>query len=330
MRLFLSTLLISPLLIPAWAAAQSLDGIGAGPAPSFSISTTPENPLPFSSATLNFSTSLETNNATLTVRVDGKTIYQGSVKPVEIQTGRAGATSRIAASLATPSGSYSAALSLIPQDVVLVAEPLATVPPLYPGKPSVSFDGTIRMVALASLKSAGGGAIDPSSLSYIWTVDDTQLDNSSGIGKNVLVVSSPFQYRIRTVSVVATTPDGTFSGSASVSLSATEPHVRIYNNDPLLGIRFERALTDAFTIHTAEQSFYGGVFSFPLGNGAPSSSWFLNGESAQAGNTITLRPTGSGQGDASLSFVTSGGDTSTASANLSIIFGASGSNFFGL
>ena len=57
--------------------------------------------------------------------------------------------------------------------------------------------------------------------------------------------------------------------------------------------------------------------------------WFLNGEEAQTGNSITLRPTGSGQGRASLSFVASAGE-STAADDISLMFGAEPKNLFGL
>jgi hypothetical protein len=330
MRLFLLAFALS-LVVPELVAAQSLDGLGAdGTASVFSISVLPEHPLPLSTATLSFPTSLETANATLSVRVDGKAIYQGSVKPVSITVGKAGAPTRVSATLTNPGGSYDATLSIQPQDVVLVAEPIASVSPLYSGKPSIPLDGTVRMVAFASLRTSSGIQFDPSSLSYIWTVDDTLLTNASGIGKNVLVVASPFQYRSRTVSVTVTSGDGTLSGGASTTLSPADPHVRIYENDPLLGIRFERALSSAFTINTAEQSFYGAAFNVPTSKGTPNMNWFLNGEAAQTGSTITLRPTGSGAGTASLSFVVSGGESTTATGNLSIIFGNSGSNFFGL
>ena len=102
-------------------------------------------------------------------------------------------------------------------------------------------------------------------------------------------------------------------------------------NDSLLGIRYDRALSNHYAIAGAESTLYAAPFSFPTTNGVPLLQWFLNGATAQTGNSITLRPTGSGEGDASLSLVASAGAYTTATANLSLSFGSKpGSNFFGL
>jgi hypothetical protein len=184
---------------------------------------------------------------------------------------------------------------------------------------------------MANLKNAGGTSLDPGVLSYAWTVDGTQIANSSGIGKEVVIVASPMQYRVRDVSVAVRSQDGSQVGGASLSLSALEPSVRIYGNDPLLGIRFDHALSNNYAIAGAESTLYAAPFSLPTTNGTPLFQWFLNGAVAQTGSSITLRPTGSGQGSASLSLVASSGGYTTATANLSLTFGAtSGSNLFGL
>ena len=142
---------------------------------------------------------------------------------------------------------------------------------------------------MANFRTTGGTALDPSTLSYKWTVDDTQIANSSGIGKNVVIVASPLQYRARTVSVAIASRDGSLVGGDSLSLSPQEPSVRIYENDPLLGIRFDRALVNTFTITGAESTLYGAPFSVPTTYGAPFLQWFVNSIAAQTGSSITLR-----------------------------------------
>jgi hypothetical protein len=72
-------------------------------------------------------------------------------------------------------------------------------------------------------------------------------------------------------------------------------------------------------------------YSFSLSKGLPIISWFLNNSAAQTGSDITLRPTGSGQGSASLS-VTARQDSTyeSGAAAISVLFGEKKSNFFGL
>ena len=174
---------------------------------------------------------------------------------------------------------------------------------------------------MANLADTSGKSTSPTTYSYAWTVDDTRIANSSGIGKSAIIVASPLQYRSRTVSVAVTNANGSQVGGASLSLSAEQPSLRVYENDPLLGIRYDRARSGSYTISSAEMTLYAAPFSLPTTGGAPFIQWFLNGSSVQTGNSITLRPTGSGKGKASLSLVASAGESNTATTNLSLIFG---------
>lgn len=326
---FLSLTLV--LSLPVGAAAQSLDASPTAPL-SFTVSVNPQYPAPYSQATISFlSSTIDLATAEVAVSVNGKSIYRGSVHPLAVSLGEAGSITSVSATMFVRGASYNQTLSIQPQDVVLVVEPIASAPPLYAGKPSVPLGGNVRIVAMANMRGASGAAADPSSFSYSWTVDGMQVANASGIGKDAIVVISPLQYRGRSVSVSVTNRDGTLTGGASLSFSASEPVVRIYENDPLLGIRYERALSGSYSILGSESTLYAAPFHFPTAQRAPLLEWFLNGEVSQTGNFITLRPTGSGKGSASLSLVASSGDSAKATASLSLSFGTTPSfNLFGL
>lgn len=318
------------LILPLTATAQSL-GNFTEETP-FTLSVRPQYPTPYGQAIISFiSASLDLANATLAVSVSGKEIYKGAVQPVAITLGKAGSVANVKATISSRGIHYSQTVFVQPQDVVLIAEPISSAPPLYRGKSLVPLEGSVRVVAMANLRDAREKTLDPASLSYAWTVDSTRIANSSGIGKTAIIVASPLQYRARSVSVAVTSQNGSLVGGAELSFVAEEPSVRIYRNDPLLGIRFERSLSGRYTIAGAETTLYAAPFSLPTTSGAPLLRWFLNDSPAQTGNSITLRPAGKGQGDASLSLVASSGNSTTATANLSLSFGAVPSfNVFGL
>ena len=320
------------LVLPLSSSAQSFEDLGDTSGNAFTLSARPQYPAPYSQATLSLlSSSLDLTNATMAVSLAGKEIYKGTVQPVTIPLGKAGSVANVNVTLFVNGLSYSQTLVIQPQDVVLVAEPVSSAPPLYPGKPSVPLEGSVRVVAMANLKDAGGKALNPNLLSYAWVVNDTQIANASGIGKQAIMVASPLQYRERSVSVTVQSQNGSLVGGASISLTAQEPVVRMYKNDPLLGIRFNHALSGSYAIAGSETTFYAAPFSLPITGGTPLIQWFLDGAAAQTGNSITLRPAGSGQGNSSLSLVASAGNSATASMNLLLSFGTqSGFNFFGL
>lgn len=315
------------LAIPASAAAQAV-----GSTAPFTVSVSPQYATPYGSATLTvLSTSINLANATLSVTVNGQKTYSGSVQPVAIALGAAGQISTVKVSVTSDGSTASNTLSVTPQDVSLVAEPIASAPALYPGKPQVPLEGTTRVVAVANLENARGGRIDPAALSYSWSVDGTQIASASGIGKDAVIVPSPLIYRERSVSVTVTSQDGTLAGGAALALDPVEPTMRVYEADPLAGIRFERALSGSYQLTGAETSLFAAPFSFPTGSGAPTLSWFLNGAAAGSDPSITLRSAGTGQGTAHVSLTGSAGSFTTASAGLDLSFGASqGSNLFGL
>ena len=245
------------------------------------------------------------------------------MRAFSVALGATGSVTNVRVTISSGGANYSQTISIQPQDVVLIAEPISSAPILYPGKPLVPLDGDVRIVAMADLKDANGRMSSPTTYSYAWTVDGVQIANSSGIGKEAIIVASPLQYRARDVSVAVTNSSGILIGGASLSLTALEPSVRIYQNDPLFGIRFDRALSDSYTIAGAETTLYAAPFSVPTTGGAPLIQWFLNGSTAQDGASITLRPSGSGQGNASLSLVASSGGYTTATASISLFFGRS-------
>lgn len=331
MRFGIFTTIAIGLLLPLYGFAQSLDG-SIGNTDPFTISVLPQYPVPSSPVVLSFlSSTLDLTNATLTASVGGKQIYQGSVRPVPVMLGKVGSATSVFVTVVSAGNTYTQTIIIQSQDVALIAEPLSSAPALYPGKPLVPLTGNTRVVAVANMADAAGKVLDPATLSYSWTVDDTRIANSSGIGKSAVIVASPLQYRERTVSVVVQSQTGSLVGGATLSLSPQEPSVRLYENDPLLGIRFDRALASSYTIRGPEMSLYAAPFSLSLINGVPFVQWFLGGAAAQTGNTITLRPSGSGQGNASLSLTAGTESSSPATANITVSFGTKpSSNFFGL
>lgn len=317
-------------LLPNISFAQSLGG-ALGDVSPFSLSVTPQYPVPQGQAVVSFSSAtLSLSNASLSVFANGKNIYAGSVRPVSVSLGGNGSVTKVVATITSGGEDHQQTIFIQPEDVSLVVEPIASVPALYPGKSRVPIEGTVRVIAIANLKTSGGSSLSPTSLSYEWSVDGAKIATASGIGKRTLVVAVPFKYRSHEVSVSITSQGGSVVGGSSVSFTGNEPFVRLYESDPLLGIRFEKALSGTYTIKGAESTLYAAPFSLSSAEGVVTPQWYLNGALVQTGNTITLRPSGTGQGISSLSVVASAG-TAKATALLSLLFNtSSNTTLFGL
>ena len=331
MRSLLSVASLALLAAPFAASALTL---GSAQEP-FTLSADPAAPAARGTLTLTpVSGDIDITTAIMTVVMNGTQIYSGNASPINIRVGGAGVVETITVSMKTSMGTYKQVLTVTPQDVSLVAEPLSSAPPLYPGGTLVPVGGSVRVVAVADLRTKAGGQLDPSTLSYSWTIDDATSLGASGVGKRTIIVDSPLEYRSSTVGVTVTSADGLHVASGSLELVASEPTMRIYERDPLMGIRFDHALSGSYTIPGSEATLYGAPFNFPTALGAPLLSWYVAGALAQTGNLITLRPTGQGAGTASLSITgeSKGSiDAPAASESLSVSFGSGGGgSFFGL
>jgi hypothetical protein len=224
---------------------------------------------------------------------------------------------------------YRQSISLKPGDVALVLEPAAYTPALYKGRSLVPENGSVRVVAIADLRTSPTNRLDPDTLSYSWTVGDVTNANASGIGKSSIVLPAPLTYRSQDVSVVVQSRDGTLVGSDSVRISSVRPTLRLYITDPLQGPLYDNAISGSHTLQGSETTFTAVPYSFSLTQGVPVIRWFLNGASVREGASITLRSEGAGRGRASLS-ASSGSGSDTITAGLSLIFGENSSGFFGL
>ncbi len=328
---FISFILV--LIIPLSASAQSIQSFEnpLGSSDTFSVSVSPQYPKPFGQVTLSFlSAILNLANATLKVSVNSKQIYKGNVQSINVNLEGIGKPVSITAIIYSSGIFYKKSVLVQPEDVSMVVEPLSLTPPLYKGGAITPLGGNVRAVVIANLRKANGVQLNPSTLSYSWVVDGVRIANSSGIGRNTILVASPLQYRDRSISVTVQSQDGTLVGGDSSVFYANKPTIRIYKKDPLLGIRFDQALYGTFVVGNTESSLYAVPFFMPLTT-KPLIEWFLDGSKAQQGNTITLRPTGRGKGLASLSLTASTNTNISTSANLSLSFGSTQqTNFFGL
>ena len=320
-------LIAAAFLLPSFAMAQSMLAVQGGAPQPLTLVVSPQNPSPGGTVTVTpQSTLINLADSTVTIYINGTQIYSGSAQPVAVTLGPSGSVTKIKAVALEGGSSFTATLALSPGSVSLVEEPLSYAPVLYAGKPLPGDGGSVRLVAVVDFRSSPTKPIPASALSYSWTVNGVALDNASGIGKSALVVDAPLEYRSENVVVSVESQDGSVTGGASVSITTDQPSMRIYADDPLQGILYDHALLGTATLTGSEGTFVAEPYSLSLAGGLPSIQWFLNGSAAQSGNTITLRPSGSGAGTASIS-VTSG---TSATASLDLTYGSSGGSLLGL
>lgn len=313
-------------------------GIGAAYAAHAQISSTdpltlelnPQYPSPYQIVTITPQSSLiDLSASTVTFKVNGKVVQQGSGgEGASIAIGGPGSVTTVTVTAVNNGNTYTQSLSIRPADVALIVEPNSTTHPFYEGASLVGSEGNVRIIAMPDFRTSAGTQIAASNLVYTWKNGDQVLQGNSGIGKSVLTASAPVRYRNTVVTVTVSTQDSSVVGQASVLINPGDPVVRVYENDPLLGPRYETALSSATSLSGSEATYRAVPYFF---TSFPSLTWQVNGTPSQTGQDITVRPSGNGKGTAVLGVSASSGSLGqSANTNLSVSFGQQSSGLFGL
>lgn len=313
-------------------------GVGVAYAAHAQISSTdpltleldPQYPTPYQIVTVTPQSSMiDLSASTLTFKVNGKVVQQGSGgEGASIAVGGPGSVTTVTVTAVNNGNTYTQSLTIRPADVALVVEPTSTTHPFYEGASLVGSEGNVRIIAMPDFRTSAGVPISASNLVYTWKNGDQVLQSNSGIGKSVLAASAPVRYRNTVVTVTVSTQDSSIVGQASVLINPGDPVIRVYENDPLLGPRYETALSNGTNLSGSEATYRAVPYYF---TSFPSLTWQMNGTPSQTGQDITVRPAGSGKGTAVLGVSASSGSLGqSANTSLSISFGQQSSGLFGL
>lgn len=297
---FALTLLFSPSL----AAAQL--GVGEN---ALNLILNPERPRAESRVEIELeSFTVDLNSSRISWFLNKKSEREGvGEKHLVVTLGPLGTVTTISVVVETIDGRKLTGETVIrPANVDLLSEASGYTPPFYRGKSLMPFEGTLFVAALPAFVDGSNARLSPSQLIYTWRENGTVIGDSSGVGRSLFVVASRIPIRPKTVSVEVAAPDGTLFAAAQTEIAPVEPRLLLYEDHPLYGIQFHRALRGAIPLQKDEMR----VVSVPFYFEAPkrdssriSYVWSLNFKplSGERKPTIVLRRTSAEGGKASLS-----------------------------
>ena len=235
-----------------------LFGIALFPSISFAainvvtIKTNPDTPGPNQETTVSLeSFAVDLDSSVIMWYVDKEIMKSGiGEKSIQTKTKNFGETTTIDVVISnTQNGRIDKQLLLTPVEVDLLWEADTVVPPFYKGKALPTYKSLVRVIAVPRFNASWS---DPAIFNYSWTANNIQ-GIGQGLGKNSAVV--PMKYSGSTVPVRVMVNGGgstNGSGSATINITAVDPLLLFYENEPLLGTLFERALTGAISTPKTE------------------------------------------------------------------------------
>ncbi len=254
------------------------------------IQITPPNPGPDQEVSITIQSYLaDLNKSTILWILDDEILAEGmGIRTATFKNAPAGGSRVLKIVLFTNNNEQAVrTLHFNPVGVTLMWEADTYTPPFYKGKPLLSPQANLRVIATPDISS-----INPNTLSYTWKRDGAIVRDASGVGKNTFTLSAsrPFDNLETTLSVSSL--DNTISSETRVSVPVVTPYILLYEDHPLLGVWYKRPLGSAVDITERELSLVAEpyYFSNETTDTVFDYVWRLNGSPLNAfGRMITLR-----------------------------------------
>ncbi len=281
-----------------------------------SATITPEIPGPDAPVSIfieSFSADLQ--KSYIVWQVNGVTRTEGAgLTTFNFVNGAIGSLTTITVSIDTSDNRFiTKSFTFRPASVNLIYEGLTYTPPFYRGKALFSPQSSVKVVALPHIILESGAKANPSNLVYTWKKDGKVIQESSGFGRQSIVIDSPIITRPMTVTAEITAVGSNVKTSQTIEITPTEPEVIFYENNLLSGVQWNQSLGDRVFLNAKEiqvqaEPYY---FSVPFAQtGDLRYTWGLNGSKVnlpQNQNFIGLRNELDSSGSARISLTLESG-----------------------
>ncbi|MFA6273235.1 MAG: hypothetical protein WC673_01960 [Candidatus Paceibacterota bacterium] len=216
-------------------------------------------------------------------------------KSFSFKTGNIGISSNLIVTIETIDGAkLNETVSITPAEVSLIWEPISYAPPFYKGKKLYSYGSPIKVIAIPEIIKDGQRFGD-NELIYKWQVDYKTIQSASGAGKNIITAKSSVPVKATTISVTVSTLDGMVSAYGTITAQPQSPSVAFYENNPRLGILFNKELSAGTALSGQEINLFAVPYFFDATTAADPQLnfvWQMNNQTVPSGdenNQITLR-----------------------------------------
>lgn len=232
------------------------------------ISVSPENPRPGEDVTLRAqSFAFDINQSYFTWYIDGFVVNEGFGEDVlTFHAGKSNERSLITLTVSTENNNFlEEQITIQPVDVTLLWQANTSVPTFYKGKALHTPGSDVKFVAISNVFQ-NGIKVSSRNLVYTWKNNNKILGSLSGIGKSSITLENKGILRDFVVSVSVSTADGLVSGRDTVVIDVVNPEVLFYEDSPLLGKKYEKAIGDDFILTRDEVVIAAESFFFSTGD----------------------------------------------------------------
>jgi hypothetical protein len=219
------------------------------------IAINPENPEPNETVTITINSNLyDLDRSKITWYVDGKvTKTDMGLKKFSTNAGNNGKKTTIKVAIETFSGETKEIEAyFIPTFVDLIYEAVSYTPPFYKGKTLNPNQGVIVVNAIPEFVTPNGERISNNNLIYSWKKDRKTFTDSSGLGKNTFIYNGTVPIKEALIEVTVSSLDNEIYASKMIIINHDTPKIVFYEDNPIYGIMFNRAIKTGVRMITDE------------------------------------------------------------------------------
>ncbi len=295
------------------------------------VKISPNNPGPNETIRIKIESYLsDMNKALITWKIDGRVVQKGIGKTsLSFQNSPSGKTTKLTVTILTNAGDEIIKnFSWTPVGVTIFWEADTYTPPFYRGKALLSPQARVKVVATPD-NTGTKNALDAGNLVYIWVKDGTSVAEASGYGKNLFSFVGHKPYDESNVKVRVSSVDNTINSEVRTYLPLSKPFILFYNNNPLLGVLYNRPLNNTISFSEKELSIRAEPYFFSNEHGEIPTlkyGWYVNGKNVQNfGRNITLLNETGSKGVSDISLAMRGVKQTFQTANQSLRVNFTGS-----
>lgn len=320
---------VSPIGLPndTFGQINSNTGLPEGVEEQISVTILPSVPKPNEVVTISIETySFDLNKSEISWYINDVLTESGTgLKSFTLQAPESGERMIVRATINKElGGTISKSFTIAPADVDLVWQADTYSPPFYKGKSLFTRQSTITLNAIPNFVNLNTGQTIPSSsLVYEWKYNGDVLPNSSGQGRDRLEITGDIIARPISITVTVSAIGSDLQARTSLTINTFDPEIVLYENNPIYGVMFEKALSGSFMINRNEMEISAVPYSFSAENRDDDTltyKWLLNGQTIQTyGNRkdLVFRKTTESTGKANISITTNNEDKFLQTANTS-------------
>ncbi|OHB18831.1 MAG: hypothetical protein A2854_03150 [Parcubacteria group bacterium RIFCSPHIGHO2_01_FULL_56_18] len=238
-------ILLCALLVPFLSYAQvSLTGLERP----LDLAMTPEYPAGGDTVTFTVSSyGVDLDRSAIVWYANGKEIARGNgLTTTTVAAGKLGTATEITVIAEEQDGLIGSTQATIrPTEVDLLWEADSYSPPYFRGRTLAGTNATIRAQAIVRFVRPDGNAIPEGDIIYSWYKGTKRI--ASGRGKSSITAPGPTLFGTDTFSVTAESVDGLYHGRASARIDNVDSTIELYENHPLFGVLYHRALIGSAT-----------------------------------------------------------------------------------